>query len=206
VQALDDGNPGSICGIPENRSGEQTRTQPKSPVRQCRRPNRAEQLAATAATRLPWLFVDSTHLASGPAARPSKPAGWRAKSAPLLAAAAGIGAVALLHFRDPHVDGSYGYCPVYALTGIYCPGCGGMRAVHNLTDGRIIDSLHSNLIAIPLLATFAIFVGMWTVRAWRGQRMTIPQVSRPLLLVLLVVIIIYSVLRNTPWGTWLAPV
>ncbi|MEU8897652.1 DUF2752 domain-containing protein [Nocardia sp. NPDC048505] len=150
--------------------------------------------------------MDSTHLPSGPTAFRAKHSGWRALGAPLLTAAAGIGAVALLHFRDPHVEGSYGFCPLYALSGIYCPGCGGMRAVHNLTDGRIIDSLHSNLIAIPLLATFAFFVGLWTVRAWQGRRMTVPQVNRPLLVVLLIVIVIYSVLRNTPWGTWLAPV
>ncbi|MFC9892908.1 DUF2752 domain-containing protein [Nocardia sp. NPDC127579] len=150
--------------------------------------------------------MDSTHLFSGPAVPPAKHSGWRALPAPLLTAAAGIGAVALLHFRDPHVDGSYGYCPLYFATGIYCPGCGGMRAVHNLTDGRIIDSLHSNLLAIPLLVTFAMVVGLWTVRAWRGQRMTIPQVNRPALVITLILVVIYSVLRNTPWGTWLAPV
>lgn len=152
------------------------------------------------------MLVDSTHLAPGPAAHPAKHSGWRAVAAPLLTAAAGIGAVALVHFRDPHVEGSYGLCPVYTLTGIYCPGCGGMRAVHNLTDGRIIDSLHSNVIAIPLLVIFTWFVGRWTVRAWRGQRLTLPRVNRPAMVVLAVLVVIFSVLRNTPWGTWLAPV
>ncbi|MEV0250139.1 DUF2752 domain-containing protein [Nocardia sp. NPDC050712] len=148
--------------------------------------------------------MDSTHLAPGPA--PAKHSGLRALAAPLLTAAAGLGAVTLLHFRDPHVEGSYGLCPVYALSGIYCPGCGGMRAVHNFTEGRLIDSLHSNLIAIPLLLAFAALVGMWTMRAWRGERMTIPHVNRPALIVVFILVVVYSVLRNTPWGTWLTPV
>lgn len=77
---------------------------------------------------------------------------------PAAVASAGAASLLLLHFRDPHVPGSYGLCPSYALFGVYCPGCGGMRAVHNLTDGNIIDSLHSNLLALPVLVLFAVWV------------------------------------------------
>ena len=56
-----------------------------------------------------------------------------------LAAPAGLGAAALLttlalHFRDPHVEGSWGQCPLNLVTGLDCPGCGGLRAVNNLTN------------------------------------------------------------------------
>ncbi|MBH0781323.1 DUF2752 domain-containing protein [Nocardia bovistercoris] len=125
---------------------------------------------------------------------------------PLLTAGVGIGAVALLHFRDPHVEGAYGVCPVYALTGMYCPGCGGMRSVHNLTDGRIVDALHSNLIAVPLLFGLALWVGAWAVRAWRGQRLVLPRIERSTMWILLALIAVYCVFRNTPWGGWLTPV
>ncbi|RBO87323.1 uncharacterized protein DUF2752 [Nocardia puris] len=153
-------------------------------------------------------LVDTAHFATQPSPPPQRvrKTGWRALGWPLLAAGAGVGAVALLHFRDPHVEGSYGLCPLYALTGVYCPGCGGMRAVHNLTDGRILDSLQSNLIAIPLLLALALFIGDWGMRAWRGDKPRVPDIPRPLLWILLAFLAVYAVVRNTPWGTWLAPV
>lgn len=132
--------------------------------------------------------------------------GWRGVAVPLLVASVGVGAGVLLHLRDPHVEGSYGTCPVYALTGWYCPGCGGMRAVHNLTDGQVLDALHSNLLAIPLILAFVLWVGDWTVRAWRGQRMRLPSISRVTMWTFFALLAVYTVLRNTPWGTLFTPV
>ncbi|MFI9505809.1 DUF2752 domain-containing protein [Nocardia sp. NPDC052566] len=125
---------------------------------------------------------------------------------PLLAAGAGIGAAVLLHFRDPHQEGSYGICPFYALTGWWCPGCGGMRAVHNLTDGRVLDAIHSNIIALPLVLVFAIWVGSWIVRSWQDKPIPVVTIPKPTLWVFLAFVAAFTVLRNTPWGTWLAPV
>jgi hypothetical protein len=160
--------------------------------------------------RLPLLLVESTHVVPEPAAHPESEqpgrSGWRAMGYPLLAASVGIGAAVLLHFRDPHVDGSYGICPVYALTGWYCPGCGGMRGVHNLTDGQILDALHSNILVLPLFLAFVLWIGDWSVQAWRGKRMRLPRFSRTTMYVFFALLACYSVLRNTPWGTWLTPV
>ncbi|MEU7217418.1 DUF2752 domain-containing protein [Nocardia iowensis] len=154
--------------------------------------------------------MESTHVAPEPAAHqePAPPtrSGWRGVGVPLLVAGVGIGVGVLLHVRDPHVEGSYGVCPVYALTGWWCPGCGGMRAIHNLTDGNILDSLHSNLLAIPLVLAFVLWVSDWTLRAWRGRRMRLPSINGPTMWTFFALLTIYTVLRNTPWGTWLAPV
>ncbi|WP_405167659.1 DUF2752 domain-containing protein [Nocardia sp. NBC_01499] len=154
--------------------------------------------------------MDSTHVAPEPAAQqqPAHPtrSGWRGAAVPLLVAGAGIGVGVLLHVRDPHVDGSYGICPVYALTGWWCPGCGGMRAVHNLTDGHVLDSLHSNVLAVPLVLAFVLWVGDWSVRAWRGQRVRLPSINRATTWSFFALLAIYTVLRNTPWGTWFTPV
>ncbi|MDE5755115.1 MAG: DUF2752 domain-containing protein [Oscillospiraceae bacterium] len=42
-------------------------------------------------------------------------------------------------------------CPFYAFTNIYCPGCGGTRALLALLNGKILLSLHENP-AVLLLA------------------------------------------------------
>ena len=50
------------------------------------------------------------------------------------AALLGLG-VALVAAVDPHTSGRYPTCPFHAVTGLWCPGCGGLRAVHDLTHG-----------------------------------------------------------------------
>ena len=78
-------------------------------------------------------------------------------AAPTLVAGAVLGASVLLHLRDPHESGSYLYCPWLLLTGTYCPGCGGLRAVNDLTRGDLAAAASSNLLfvgAIPLLVFF----------------------------------------------------
>jgi len=144
--------------------------------------------------------------APGNSPAPQGRGSWKALSLPLLTGAVGVGALALLHLRDPHVENSYGICPTWGLFGLYCPGCGGMRAVHNLTDGRILDSLHSNLLALPLIVLFFWFVVDWTIRARRGLGPRLPAIDRTVTLSLFAFIGIYAVLRNTAWGTWLTPV
>lgn len=148
--------------------------------------------------------VDTTHaLPAGPTR-----SRWRTLGVPLLVGGAAAGSIALLHVRDPHVQGSYGICPFYALTGLWCPGCGGLRAVHNLTDGRLLDAVHSNVLVLPLLVGFAVVWGRWALRRWRG----LPPNPFPFamswgtLWIIVAVLTAFTVLRNTPWGTWLAPV
>lgn len=127
---------------------------------------------------------------------------------PVLTGTAVAGVITALHFRDPHRDGSWGVCPFYELTGYWCPGCGGLRGVNNLTDGRILDAVQSNLLLVPLLLIFAVWWGEWLVRSWRGQPVrTLPRgLSRMWLWGTLAFLLAYTIFRNTPWGTWLAPV
>ena len=70
--------------------------------------------------------------------------------APLVAIGGLAAATFALHVRDPHVSHSWGVCPLYVLTGIYCPGCGGLRAVNDLTDGHLGAAASSNLLLVLL--------------------------------------------------------
>lgn len=47
-------------------------------------------------------------------------------------------------------------CMLNKLTGLYCPGCGGTRAVYALLSGQIIKSIYYN----PIVA-YAFFPGLW---------------------------------------------
>ncbi|WP_307817689.1 DUF2752 domain-containing protein [Nocardia acididurans] len=146
--------------------------------------------------------------ASAPVSQPPARSRWLTAGLPLLTGGAVAGVLAVLHFRDPHEQGSYGVCPFYELTGWWCPGCGGLRGLHNLTDGRIIDAVHSNILLVPLLLGFLAWWGNWTIKGWRGQSLPpLPRIlPRSALWITAILLVAFTVVRNTPYGTWLAPV
>jgi hypothetical protein len=120
--------------------------------------------------------------------------------------AAVVGALTVaIHLRDPHDAGSWGGCPWLTLTGRYCPGCGGLRAVNDLTNGDLLGAASANLLfvaMVPLLVTGWL---LWTRRAWTGGAAP----ARPHAMVWIglatVVMVLFAVLRNLPFGSWLAP-
>jgi hypothetical protein len=124
----------------------------------------------------------------------------------LLLAGGVLAASVALHLRDPHAAGSWGICPWLALTGTYCPGCGGLRAVNDLTRGDLAAAASSNLLfvsSLPLLA----MLWLRTVRQrWRGVTRPLPaRVAGVGAAVGLVAVVVFSVARNLPAGGWLAP-
>jgi len=124
---------------------------------------------------------------------------------PLLSAAA-IGAATLaLHVRDPHVSHSWGVCPLYALTGLYCPGCGGLRGVNDLTNGHVGQAASSNLLLVLALPFAALVFVRWVFGAWSGREVrAVPALPRALTYGLVVLAALFTVVRNLP-GSWLAP-
>lgn len=110
-----------------------------------------------------------------------------------------------LHVRDPHVTHSWGVCPLYAMTGVYCPGCGGLRAVNDLTNGHLGAAASSNLLLVLLAPVAVVLLGRWAYASWRGEEIqVVPPVPRWLSTVLIVLAVVFVIARNLP-GSWLAP-
>jgi hypothetical protein len=126
--------------------------------------------------------------------------------APVLVAVALLAASVALHVRDPHRSGSWGFCPWLALTGTYCPGCGGLRAVNDLTHGDVVAAASSNLLFVGALPVLALWWGRRTVDGWRGVRRHLDE-RRALLLTygLIGATLVFWVLRNLPFAGWLTP-
>ncbi|MFD7531001.1 DUF2752 domain-containing protein [Streptomyces sp. NPDC059849] len=152
--------------------------------------------------------------ASGPApGRPSPPVFPPAPVPPSrirrLAVPAGVLAVVVGAFGyvgavDPNQPGHYPVCPLLRFTGLYCPGCGGLRSAHAVAHGDLAAALGSNALAVVGYGVFAALWAVWAVRAWRGRPMSIaakPAVWWGIGAVLL----IFSVVRNLPIGSALAP-
>ncbi len=138
------------------------------------------------------------------AARTTPPR-WRRLVTPALVGGGVAGLTVALHFRDPHARGSWGFCPIAAM-GYACPGCGGLRAVNDLTNLQVLDAASSNLLfvaAIPfILYVYARWVrGRWTGVAWNPPDRA--QLWSAISIVALLVL--FTAARNLPFAAWLAP-
>ena len=117
----------------------------------------------------------------------------------------GLAGAALLRIRDPHVDGAYGYCPFHAITGWWCPACGGMRAVNDLTHGDVVAALSSNVFVPPLVVAGVLLLVRWVQLRKRGDDLPPIAIGRTAVLAVALVLVSFTIVRNTPWGSWFAP-
>ena len=119
-----------------------------------------------------------------------------------------FGCSVALHLRDPHQQGSWGFCPWLLLTGTHCPGCGGLRAVNDLTHGDVVAAASSNLL---LVAGTPAFAALWLrslAHRWRGVARPWPSHRVNLAATLAIAtVVVFTVARNLPVDAlrWLAP-
>lgn len=119
-----------------------------------------------------------------------------------VAAAAGLVLVAVV---DPNEPGHYPPCPLLALTGLYCPGCGTLRALHALAHGDLGAALGLNPLAVALIPGVAALWARWAVRSWQGRPFVIKAPPPAIMWAFLGLLISYGVVRNLPFGHFLAP-
>ena len=125
---------------------------------------------------------------------------------PLLLAGGLLLASVALHVRDPHQAGSWGFCPWLVLTGTFCPGCGGLRAVNDLTRGDLAAAASSNLLFVTSLPLLAAMWARSLHQRWTGLRRPLPPAAvHAIGATTVLAIAVFWVLRNLPAAGWLAP-
>jgi hypothetical protein len=112
------------------------------------------------------------------------------------------GAVALFFF-DPSKHGFYPRCFFKLTTGLDCPGCGGLRATHQLLHGHLGAAFALN----PLFVVSLPLAALWAARALVRQ-ITKRKAERPFPAEILLwtgggVVVAFGVLRNVPWRQWM---
>lgn len=118
----------------------------------------------------------------------------------LALAVAVAGAVYLYQHRPGSGTGYHPQCVVSQLTGLDCAGCGTTRATHELLHLRFHRAFRYNPLVVAALPFLVVWIGL-EVAAWlwgdryRGPRV---QLGKRASVVAVVVILLYSVLRNIP--------
>jgi len=98
---------------------------------------------------------------------------------------------------DPNTSHAFPLCPLKAVTGLDCPACGSLRAVHSLCHLDIAGAADHNLLFV-VLAPF--LVAAWAIWMGKSLGLRVPQVTLPKHLgqVLIFVAIAFAVIRNLP--------
>lgn len=110
-------------------------------------------------------------------------------------AAAGL---VMLRIFDPATSGVFPPCPLHYLTGLYCPGCGSLRALHALMHGNVQQAWAMNPLTILFLPYLIYGLASEAVRLWRGRGLPLPLLSPALIRTVFAVIVLFGIVRNIP--------
>ncbi|MCA9099710.1 MAG: DUF2752 domain-containing protein [Planctomycetales bacterium] len=115
--------------------------------------------------------------------------------------------LSMLYAVNPDGSAWYPKCPLHELTGLNCPGCGGLRGVHQLLRGNVMAAFRLNALAFLLLPPLALTWLVNQYRQWRHRQRggEVPQSLFPSWTgwVLLIVVVAFAIARNIPWGPFL---
>lgn len=129
-------------------------------------------------------------------------------TAPVLLATVAVASFAVVGSVSPYQAGRYPLCPTYALLGVYCPACGGLRAAHDLAHLDLAAAWGMNPLVVLAVPVALVGWVVWTRRAVRaGPGRRVPDaVRRRSWVAVAVLLVVFTVLRNVPaLAPWLAP-
>ncbi|MCU1500011.1 MAG: hypothetical protein JWM47_3964 [Acidimicrobiales bacterium] len=116
-----------------------------------------------------------------------------------MAAVAGTIALAIGNPNTTHVP----LCPLKAATGIDCPFCGSLRAVHSLTRMDLAGALSHNLLFTLAAPALVVVWAVWLLRSLGHRVLPRWQLPAATGTVVVVVAVAFAVLRNLPALAWL---
>jgi hypothetical protein len=122
----------------------------------------------------------------------------------LLSGAALLAGVTLFFF-NPSTSRFYPVCHFHQLTGLNCPGCGMTRALYAMLHGDFLTALHDNALFVALLFAAVLRGGRFAFNQIRGRRNG-GFFPAKLLWPLLILMLLFTVLRNLPAFAFLSPV
>lgn len=117
-----------------------------------------------------------------------------------------VACVALLYFFNPAQHGFYPTCIFYKTTGLLCPGCGTLRALHQLLHGHIEAAFRFNALIVSSLPLAALGC-VQAMRHRAANKSALAWIRPNWLWVGLVILILFGILRNLPGAShfFLAP-
>ena len=115
-------------------------------------------------------------------------------------------AAGLVYYIIIRIVGRGLYCPIKAITGKYCPGCGVTRMCMALLSGDIETAVRYNLLLMSLIPVAAVF---GTRRAYiyvRTGETEPDRLEAVVIFIVFAVTVAFWIMRNTEAFAFLAPI
>jgi len=127
-----------------------------------------------------------------PVVRSQKPAGVIPV---VIAVAAACAAVVVLYTFNPSESGFYPLCIFHSTTGLLCPGCGSLRAMHQLSHGHLLTAFRCNVLLVSGLPFFAAFCARYAYLKLHERPVAL-NLAPPWIYAGTVILIVFGVIRN----------
>jgi len=114
----------------------------------------------------------------------------------LLISVTGLAAICLLYTFNPADSFLYAPCPFHTITGLYCPGCGSLRAIHQLLHMHFFTAFKLNpllILSIPLLVYLLLRSYFFQSKQYSSN----PDLPASLIWIYLGVVVLFWIIRNT---------
>jgi hypothetical protein len=99
-------------------------------------------------------------------------------------------AIAMLYCVDPAGSQLFPPCMFHKYTGLYCPGCGSTRSLHQLAHGNLLEAIRLNPLTVAAVAAGCVGAG------WRRSRSVAEKPWFAWFVVTMVVV--FAIVRNIP--------
>jgi Protein of unknown function (DUF2752) len=106
-------------------------------------------------------------------------------------------AASILYLFDPSSYGFYPTCLFHRMTGLLCPGCGSLRALHQLLHGHIWTAFQYNPMLVTGLPFLAVMGGLILGASFREKPVTFA-VPRKWVFLIIGIGLAFSIWRNIP--------
>jgi hypothetical protein len=120
-----------------------------------------------------------------------------------LGLAAALAGAAALYLFDPSQHGFYPRCFFKMASGLDCPGCGGLRATHQLLHGDIRAAFGLNPLFIAVLPIGAFFAVRTVVERLTQRKWPRLLSTTAMIWIAAAGVIGFGFLRNLPWRAWI---
>ncbi len=96
-------------------------------------------------------------------------------------------------------------CPIYSITGLYCPGCGISRLIIHISQGQFYMAFRSNM-AIFILSPMLMYLLFKYIFGYINNKNKITRIDMYIVYFCIIVLVLFMIFRNITYFSYLQPI